>query len=193
MISIGLTGGIGSGKTTISKIFINNWNIPVYFADERAKWIMQNNETIKNFLIDILGSDSYTKGTLNKKYVASIIFNNENVKQKLEAIVHQAVMNDYNEWKWQHKNAPYVIHEAALIFESKLESHYDKIISVISPLSLRLNRLKERGMELIDIEQRIKAQTTDEYKKSLSDFIVINDEQHSLIEQVLNIHKLLIK
>jgi len=193
MKSIGLTGGIGSGKTTISKIFINNWHIPVYFADERAKWLMQNNETIKNFLIDIVGSDSYTKGNLNKKYIASIIFNNENVKQKLEAIVHQAVINDYNEWKQNNNNVPYVIHEAALIFESKLESNYDKIISVISPMSLRIKRLKERGMELTDIEKRMKAQTTDEYKISLSDFVIINDEQHSLIEQVLNIHNSLLQ
>jgi len=193
MLSIGLTGGIGSGKTTVSKLFIHNWNVPVYFADERAKWLMQNNETIKNFLIDILGSDSYSKGTLNKKYIASIIFSNENVKQKLETIVHQAVIDDYYQWKSQYKNVPYVIHEAALIFESKLENNYDKIISVISPLPLRIKRLQERGMELSDIEQRIKAQTTDEYKQSLSDFIIINDEQHSLIEQVLNIHNKLIQ
>lgn len=191
MISVGLTGGIGSGKTTISQIFKNNWNIPIYNADERAKWLMHNDETIKNFLIDILGPDSYTKGSLNKEYIASVIFNNSEVKLKLEKVVHKAVIDDYNIWLASNSNHTYVIHEAALIFESKLQNHFDKIISVVSPMELRLKRLIERGMNIKDIEKRIKLQTKDDYKIKNSDFIIHNNESDSVLKQIITIHKIL--
>lgn len=192
MISVGLTGGIGSGKTTISQIFKNNWNIPIYNADERAKQLMQHDETIKNFLIDILGPDSYSKGSLNKEYVASVIFNNIEVKSKLESVVHKAVINDYNNWMVLNSNNTYLIHEAALIFESKFQNHYHKIISVISPLELRLKRLVERGMNINDAEKRIALQTTDDFKIKNSDFVIYNNETESVLEQVIAIHKTLI-
>lgn len=192
MISVGLTGGIGSGKTIISQIFKNNWNIPIYNADERAKWLMQNDETIKIFLNDILGPDSYSKGSLNKEYIASVIFNNSEVKLKLENVVHKAVIDDYNIWVASNSNHIYLIHEAALIFESKLQNHYHKIISVISPLELRLKRLVERGMNINDAEKRIKLQTTDDFKIKNSDFVIYNNEAESVLEQVISIHKTLI-
>ncbi|HNV96207.1 MAG TPA: dephospho-CoA kinase [Bacteroidales bacterium] len=191
MISIGLTGGIGSGKTTVSQIFKYNWNIPVYYADERAKWLMQNNESIKTFLLDIVGQDSYSKGSLNKEYIASVIFNNSEVKSKLESVVHKAVIEDYEIWKSTKIDAPYIIHEAALIFESQLQDKYNKIISVISPLELRIKRLMEKGMNIRDVEKRIDAQTTDDFKIKNSDFVIYNNETCSILEQVINIHTIL--
>lgn len=191
MISIGLTGGIGSGKTTVSQIFKHNWNIPVYYADERAKWLMQTDENIKTFLLDILGHDSYEKGNLNKEYIASVIFNNFEVKSKLESVVHKAVINDYELWKTSIIDASYIIHEAALIFESQLQTNYDKIISVISPLELRVKRLIDKGMNIRDAEKRIEAQTTDDFKIKNSDFVIFNNEKESLLEQVMNIHRIL--
>ncbi|MGQ9848008.1 MAG: dephospho-CoA kinase [Bacteroidales bacterium] len=191
MISVGLTGGIGSGKTTISQIFKNNWNILIYNADERAKWLMQNDETIKNFLINILGPNSFCNGILNKEYIASVIFNNSELKLKLENLVHKAVIDDYNIWAASNCNHTYLIHEAALIFESKLQNHFHKIISVVSPLELRLKRLVERGMNINDVKKRIALQTTDDFKIKNSDFVIYNNEKESVLEQVLTIHKTL--
>lgn len=191
MLSIGLTGGIGSGKSLVTKIFNFNWNIPIYYADDRAKWLMQNNPELIEKITNLLGNKAYHNNLLNKEFIASKIFYNIEIKLKLESFVHKAVIEDYKKW-FNQQSSKYVLHEAALIFESKLQHNFAKIITVVSPLELRLKRLAERGINNDKAKQIISMQTDDEYKIKLSDFVIFNDEKKSILEQIINIHKSLI-
>lgn len=191
MLSVGLTGGIGSGKSLVTKIFNYNWNIPVYYADDRAKWLMQNDSDLIAKTINLLGFEAYRNGQINKELIASKIFSDKEIKQKLESFVHQAVMSDYKEWQ-KHQTSQYVIHEAALIFESNLQKNFDKIITVVCPFELRLKRLANKGIDNDEAQRRINAQTNDFYKSKRSDYVLLNDERSSLLEQIIHIHKLII-
>lgn len=190
MLKIGITGGIGSGKTTVCHLF-ETLHIPVYYADDAAKWLMNNNADLIIAIKNAFGNDVYNdQNQLQRTKLASIVFSNANARKLLESFVHPAVEQHNQQWIEQHKNAPYVLKEAALIFESGSYKHLDKVITVTAPLELRISRVTKRDNATREqVEARIAAQMPDEEKIRLSDFVIYNNEQQMLIPQVMHIHE----
>jgi dephospho-CoA kinase len=191
-LKIGITGGIGSGKTTVCKIF-ETLGIPVYYADERAKWLMTNDlELVKNIKI-LFGKAAYNDGILNRSYIAEIAFSDPQKLEQLNSLVHPAVLRDGEIWQESHPNVPYTLKEAALLFESGSYKQLDKIIVVTAPLELRIQRVLQRDQTSREaVEARIAKQMLEEEKIKRADFIIINDNTHALIPQVLQIHRQLV-
>lgn len=188
MLRIGLTGGIGSGKSTVAHIF-NVLGIPVYSADDASKRLMAEDQELKKNIINSFGKESYTDGELNRKYLSDQVFNDSKKIELLNSLVHPATLKDAVQWM-QKQNAPYVIKEAALIFESGFNKLLDFVIGVKSPLSLRIKRVMERDNVTSDqVEARIKLQIDEQEKINLCDFIIVNDEKQMLIPQVLLLHE----
>ena len=188
MLSIGITGSIGSGKTTVCKIFESNWNIPVYYADERAKWFMQYDAETKQQAIRLFGQNAYLNHQLNKALIAQKIFSNTTLKIEWEKYIHTKVINDYIYWK-EKQTSYYHLHEAALIFETNLTHLFDYIILVTAPFELKIKRLEAKGMSRKEAITRMQHQLSDDKKQA--NFRLINDEQQSLLEQIINIHQTL--
>lgn len=192
MIKVGITGGIGTGKTTCCKIF-ETLGVPVYYADKRAKELMIVDQEMKTQIKALFGPESYFKnGRINRRIIANRVFNNKESLQKLNAIVHPAVQKDTEIWYSQVSNHAYALKEAALFVETGGHKLVDKLIVVASPLELRKERvmLRDRITEE-DFENRVKNQLPEEEKLALADFIIYNDMEHSLIQQIQNIHNLL--
>jgi dephospho-CoA kinase len=189
MLKVGITGGMGSGKTTVCKIF-ETLGIPVYYADDRAKYLMINDTELRQKIIAIFGANAYQKdGELNRKYISNIAFKAPEKLKMLNKAVHPAVKTDGEIWHKGQKNVPYTLKEAALLFESGSYKSLDKIITVVAPLEIRINRILERDKTTREaIMSRIKNQLSDEEKVAQSDFVIYNDGKQSLIKQVLNIH-----
>jgi dephospho-CoA kinase len=187
MIKVGITGGIGSGKSLVCAVF-SSLGVPVYDSDTRAKNLMNENETIKQALIGYFGNNVYADGSLNRLFLAQKIFNNKPALDFVNSIVHPAVRNDFLQWA-ECQDAPYVIEEAALLFESGAYKLLDVVITVTCPEEIRIQRVIERDKTTREnVLQRIKNQMLESEKKSRSDFVIINDDKHSLIDQVNNIH-----
>jgi dephospho-CoA kinase len=188
MLKVGITGGIGSGKTTICKIF-EILGIPVFYADDVSKTIMVDDLELKSQIISFFGNDAYFfDGSLNRKYISDIVFKDDLKLKKLNSLVHPAVRNAYERWANSQKS-PYVLKEAALMFESK--SYLDNNINVLvsCPLDLRIERVISRDKTTKEkVLDRISKQMPEEEKEKLADFKIINDEEKSLIKQVLFIH-----
>ena len=192
-LKVGITGGIGSGKTTVCKIF-ETLGIPVYYADDRAKALMVEDEKLVSDIKSIFGEEAYLpNGELNRKHIADIAFHNPLKLKELNAVVHPAVLEDGNRWHAEQKDAPYTLKEAALIFESDSYKNLDKIITVFAPQSVRLERVLLRGGNLSkqDIEARMSKQLPEEEKMKRANFIIYNDGEQALIPQVMKIHQLL--
>lgn len=190
MLKIGITGNIGSGKTTISKIF-EVLGIPVFYADDEAKKVMVNDAIVIDELKQAFGSESYFEdGSLNRKHIAGIVFNNEKELKKLNAIVHPAVFRAFDNWLPHFKNAPYILKEAALLFESSSYKMCDKSIMVTAPLEMRIERVMLRdGLSRDEILSREAKQFSEEKKLELADYAIRNDNTESVIQQVLALHK----
>lgn len=190
MIRVGITGGIGTGKSTVAKVF-SSLGIPFLDADRLAKEIVENDESLRKKIVDEFGSDSYTStGKYNRTFIANIVFNDKAKLQTLNSIVHPAVIDYSNRWALEHQGNAYVLKEAALMFESGSYKYNDVNILVMAPLELRIQRLKLRDHATEEeILKRINAQMSDEEKKKFSDKIIINDEHHSIIEQVMQLHQ----
>ena len=188
----GITGGIGSGKSTVAKIF-EVFSVPVYYSDERAKEIYHLPEINKK-VVDLLGAEAYqSSGVLNKKYISQQIFQNKQLLQQLNEIIHPAVDEDFNEWI-NKQNASFVLKEAAILFETGLYKKLNGTILVTSPLNIRIERVCKRdGVSEDEVKKRIENQFSDEKKFALADWIICNDEEKSLIEQSLKIYDELIK
>ncbi len=188
MLRIGLTGGIGSGKSTVAKVF-ETLGIPVYYADAEAKRLMNENSEIKEKLIKEFGEETYLNGQLNRKHLSSIVFNDSYKLDLLNSIVHPVTIRDAEEW--MHKqNSPYTIKEAALLFESGSVVNLDKVIGVYAPAETRIMRVMKRdGVSKEEVMNRINNQMQEEIKMRLCDYIITNDEKHSVIEQVLALHQ----
>ena len=189
MIRVGITGGIGSGKSTVCGIF-KSLGIPVYHADERAKTLVQSQTELKQKISAEFGPQSYLKGVYNKSFIASIIFNNEEKRMHLNSLIHPYVFKDWTEFVAEHPNAPYLLKEAAIMFETESYKTVDQIIMVYAPDNLRIQRILERDqsdMELI--RTKMAAQMPEAEKMKLADYVILNDGKHSLIEQVLKLDK----
>jgi dephospho-CoA kinase len=185
---IGLTGGIGSGKSVVAKIFAT-LGIPVFNADETAKMMMQSNPEMKAKLIEQFGSSIYNASGLQKEKLADIVFNDPFQLQLLNAIVHPVTIQAAKDWAAK-QTSPYVIKEAALIFESGAADGLFKVIGVTAPLSLRIHRVMQRdGITKEQVDARMRNQISDTIKMRLCDYVVENNNQQMVIPQVLAIDK----
>lgn len=192
-LRVGITGGIGSGKTTVCRIF-EELGIPVYYADERAKALMVENSSVIAQLKKLFGEEAYLPdGSLHRKLIANLVFQDGQKLEQLNAIVHPAVIQDGEKWHHLHRNLPYTLKESALLFEIKSEKFYDKTIVVYAPKETRIQRVMERdGLSKDAVEARMAKQMDDEKKRQLADYVIINDGKKILIPQVLQIHQSLI-
>lgn len=185
---IGLTGGIGSGKSVVAKVFAT-LGIPVFNADEEAKRIMQTSPVIKSKLIEQFGATIYSDKGLEKEKLASIVFNDPFQLQLLNAIVHPITIQAAKDWAAK-QSSPYVIKEAALIFESGSSEGLFKVIGVTAPLSLKIHRVMQRdAVTKEQVDARMRNQISDTIKMRLCDFVIHNDNQQMVIPQVLAIDK----
>ncbi len=185
---IGLTGGIGSGKSVVAKIF-STLGIPVFNADETAKQIMQTSPEIKIKLIQQFGNDIYNLHGLDKEKLAAIVFNDPFQLQLLNTIVHPVTIQAAKDWAAK-QTSPYVIKEAALIFESAAADGLFKVIGVTAPMSLRIQRVMQRdGVSKEQVEARMQHQISDTIKMRLCDYVIENNNQQMVIPQVLEIDK----
>ena len=185
---IGLTGGIGSGKSVVAKIFAT-LGIPVFNADDEAKRIMQTSPEIKTKLIEQFGMDIYNDSGLDKEKLASIVFDDPFQLQLLNAIVHPVTIQAAKAWAAK-QTSPYVIKEAALIFESGAADGLLKVIGVTAPLSLRTHRVMQRdGITKEQVDARMRNQISDTIKMRLCDYVIENNNQQMVLPQVLDIDK----
>ena len=188
MLKVGLTGGIGSGKTTVAKIF-EVLGIPVYYADAANRRLVNEDPQIIKEIIQNFGEKSYVEGKLNRAYIASIVFNNPEKLLLLNAISHPATIEDANKWM-QQQTSPYVIKEAALIFESGSAENLDLVIGVYAPEPLRIKRTMDRDkITQEEVKKRMERQINEELKMKLCDHVVINDEQQLVVPQVMALHQ----
>jgi dephospho-CoA kinase len=192
VLRIGLTGGIGSGKSTVAQLF-EVLGIPVYYADDAAKQLMNSDEQLKNLLQSAFGEAVYKNGLLDRQYLASLVFNDPYKLELLNSIVHPATIRDAEKWM-QQQTTPYVIKEAALLFESGAAGHLDYIIGVSAPLAIRIKRVMDRDkVSREEVMKRMYNQLDETIKMKLCDFVITNDEQQMLIPQALTIHQKILK
>ncbi len=191
---IGLTGGIGSGKSTVAGLF-RTLGIPVYESDQRAKDLMQTNHQVRNEIIALFGPEAYNaEMILNRAWIASKAFTNPTLLKQLNDIVHPAVFQDLIDWTGEEtqRNAPYLIQESALLFEEQLAKRFSAIILVVAPEEIRIERVMKRdGVTKEDVQKRINNQLPDIKKIPGSDYVIYNDGVRSLIEQVMDIHRMI--
>ena len=196
MLKVGITGGIGSGKTTVCKMF-EALGIPVYYADERAKYLMQH----EHFLIDLIkknfGEEIYDNGHLNRSLLAEKVFNNKAQLELLNSLVHPVVFRDTERWNEEQllKEPPYCLREAALLVETGSYKNLDKLIVVSTPIHTRVNRVSLRdNVEVEEVMKRVRNQLPDEEKIKLADFVISNDHDLAHLEdQVKKIHQQLVE
>lgn len=189
---VGLTGGIGSGKTTVARMFAE-LGVPVYNSDMEAKRLMNRSEELRVSIMDLLGEAAYKDGVLDRTYVAARVFKDKGLLQKMNAIVHPAVRRDFREWA-SRQSAPYVLQEAAILFENGRDEAFDRMILVTAPKKIRTRRIKERdGLSESAIEERMKHQWPEKKKKALAHYVIDNKDLEDTRAQVLKIHERLLK
>jgi len=189
---VGLTGGIGSGKTTVAKEF-KKLGVPIYIADDEAKKLMNRSKVIRRKLIALFGEDAYTNDVLNRPYLAKIIFSDKSVLQKMNAIVHPKVASHFKKWV-KKQEAPYIIKEVAILFENGSYKQCDYIITVTATMENRIARLLKRDETTVSkIEAIMKNQWQDEEKIALSQFVISNDILENTIIQVQETHNQILK
>ncbi len=193
MKQIGITGGIGAGKSLIVKVF-RTWGIPIYEADLRARWLMEHDMALRERIIAHFGAESYTEQGLNRPYIAQKVFHDKGQASTLDALVHPAVAQDYQNWTLQ-QNAPYLLNEAALLFEAGRYKTLDKVIVVFAPVPVRMVRVQKRDPQrtTTEIQGIIQKQWSDEQKVALADFVIHNDDQQPLLPQIYAVHEALLK
>lgn len=190
MLHIGITGGMGSGKTTVCKIF-EHLNVPIYYADERAKQLVA--AELKETIQQAFGKDIYDGSELNRNLLAQRAFSSKEKTDQLNSIVHPAVAKDYLNWKAKQVG-PYTLKEAALLIEAGSYKELDALILVKAPLEIRIQRVIKRDSTTRElVMQRINKQLPEEQKEPFANYFIVNDGQQSLINQVLNIHQKILK
>ncbi len=192
MLRVGLTGGIASGKTMVASIF-SHYDVPIYYSDQRAKYIIEHDATVKQQIISTFGPESYKDGRYNTTYIASIVFNDSASLEQLNAIVHPAVYVDQKQFFAKHQKQEYVLVESALLFETKQQKQYDLIIVVAADRATRIQRIMQRDhLSKEEANLRIAKQLPQEVKIAGADYVIWNDATSSLLEQCQNIHRLLL-
>ncbi len=194
MLKIGVTGGIGSGKSTVCRIF-ETLGIPVYYADDEAKKIMVQDKELIRMVKSTFGEETYySDGSLNRKYLANIVFNDNTELSKLNQLVHPRLFEHGESWFEKHSHQPYALKEAAILFESGMQHVLDKVILITASKETRIKRVMLRDdVSQSEVEARMSKQMSDEEKMKLSDFHVINNQSDFLIPQILKIHNCLLK
>lgn len=188
MLKVGLTGGIGSGKSTVAHVF-ELLGIPVYYADAAAKEIMNTDAALKEAIKKEFGEETYKNDTLDRSYLASIVFKDKARLEQLNSLVHPATIRNAESWM-QQQTTPYAIKEAALFFEAGSAGDLDYIIGVYTPKALRIQRTMLRdNTTKEEVEKRMKNQLNEEIKMRLCDYVIKNDEQQLVIPQVLALHE----
>ena len=187
MVKLGVTGGIGSGKSVVCEI-LRLHNIPVYDADVEAKNLNDTSPVIREKLIDVFGTDLYRNNKLDRKKLAHLIFNNEENLRAVNSIIHPELAKHFEEWAEKRKHHPVVAIDAAVLFEAGFQSVTDKTIIVLAPLETRIERAVKRGnLTKEQITARTNSQMSDEEKVKLADFVIHDDGNHSLLEQISQI------
>ena len=194
MLKIGITGGIGTGKTTVCKVF-ELLGVPVYYADDEAKKILDSNEDVKKNIIKTFGSDVLNdSGFIDRKKLASFVFNNKEKLEKLNSFVHPSVYAHFENWLKKHSSQKYILKEAAILFQSGAYKLVDKVIAVVAPRELKINRAMQRDkITREQVMQRMSNQMKDEDIIKRSQFIIYNDEQQLLIPQIISLHNQLME
>lgn len=191
MLKVGLTGGIGSGKSVVAGIF-KVLNIPVFDADATAKMIMEKDEQIVLSIKNLFGPESYADNKLNRKYISNIVFNDSQKLHQLNSLVHPAAIVAANTWM-ELQTSAYAVKEAALLFESDSARYLDYVIGVFAPQNIRIMRVMERdNVSQEQVLARMSRQKQEEEKMKLCDFVLINDKQQLLIPQVIQLHQKLL-
>lgn len=192
MKKVGLTGGMGSGKTTVAKMF-KELGIPVYNSDLEARRIMNENTEVRKAVKALFGDNAYQNDQLNRSFIAKKVFGNSALLEELNKVVHPAVRKDFQDWA-ARQSAPYVIQEAAILFESGGHDHFDHMILVTAPKKTRINRIKQRDqLSEKDILERMKHQWSEKRKKALADFVIHNSDLRDTFKKVRKIHEELIR
>jgi dephospho-CoA kinase len=192
MLKVGLTGGIGSGKTTVAGIF-RRLGIPVFHADDESKKIADHHPDVRRGLINLLGKDLYSEGKLNRTALAAAIFGNAELLEKVNSIIHPAVRQAFAEWV-NRQSAPYVMQEAAILFETKGYLQMDKNILVYAPQEVRIRRVMNRNqVTREEVLQRMARQANQEELVHLADYVILNDGNTLLLPQVYDVHRQLLK
>ena len=187
MHKVGVTGGIGSGKSTVCRIF-QVLGIPVYFADDRARSLIVSDSRIREGYMRLFGPEVYVNGRLNRQLVAEKIFSDRSLLHEVNRLVHPVVREDFLQWVEQQE-APYVIEEAAVLLESGGQENLDKVVTISAPESVRVRRVCERdGINPHKVRERMKSQWTDEQRRKAADYEIIADDRHRVIPRVLQIH-----
>lgn len=188
MIVVGLTGGIGSGKSTIAAMF-HELGVPVYNSDERAKHLMNTSKKIRKQLIELFGKKAYLEGNLNRTYIAKKVFNDTDLLEQLNQIVHPVVRKDFLKWT-KKQNASYVIQETALLFENNAQELYDSVILITAPKELRIERVLSRDESTNEqIIARMNNQLDDQTKLELANFVIENIDLKTTALKVLEVHE----
>lgn len=193
MFKVGLTGGIGSGKTLVCSV-LEKLGAAVYNADREAKRVMNEDPELKMHISTLFGNQAYGGGVLNREYLASLVFKDPEMLDKLNDLVHPAVGQDFIEWVKKQSHLPYVVKEAAILFESGSDQGMDLTVLVYAGTELRLNRVMLRdGMSREEVLNRMDKQMSEEEKKKRADYIVYNDGSQMLLPQIIELHNMILK
>lgn len=183
---VGITGGIGSGKSVVGKV-LSTMGYPIFYSDHEAKKLMQENQFIKNDLIDLFGADTYIDNELNRSFLANQIFKNPSLKSKVNAIVHPRVRQHFKTWAKKQKSK-LAFNEAAILFETGGYKEFDATLLVVADKKIRIARVKARDkISTEQVEERMKNQWSDEQKKLLTNHIVYNNDNDLIVPQILKI------
>lgn len=189
MFKVGITGGIGSGKSLVCSV-LEKFGIPVYYADKEARRLMNTSPGLRMAIQDVFGKELYRSGELDRQEMGRRVFGEPELLQKLNHLVHPVVKEDFISWSEKWDQAPYVIEEAAILFESGASAHMDLSVLVYAPVALRIARVMKRdGLSRSEIEMRINTQMDEEKKKELADWVLLNDEENLLLPQIVALHE----
>lgn len=188
IMKLGVTGGIGSGKTSVCKVF-NILGIPVFSADDEAKTIMETDEDLRSKVNFIAGKEMYSNGSLDRVELARLIFNDEKLLEKINNVVHPVIFEKFNRWV-NSQSADYVILEAAILFESGATVLVDRIVTVVAPVEERIERVMRRNnLSRDQVMERIRNQSTDEEKVRRSDYVINNSDNEMILPAIIKIHR----
>ena len=191
MYKVGITGGIGSGKSTVTRM-LEGMGVAVYLSDDRAKELMAHDGALRERISARFGADAYVNGELNRHYLSERVFSNGEELAALNAIVHPAVMDDFDRWA-EEQESPYVVIESAILFEAGLEGRVDCVVSVLAPCELRIERAMARdGVSREDVERRIANQMSDDERTNRSKYAIVNIILEELEEDVEQLHRRLV-